>query len=300
MAVITVHNWPEFITAVGTSGAEVEFPHDSTYLRKTPDTSVDPSKLYVDVNGAPKPFVQTEDLSNLYENTFVLDANDYAPEGITTPISITCASINGFGGTIKNLASSAADIFYCYITSGITGIAFLNVNCTGKNFLYAGTSGYKEISKCIFSGRMDGSNSCYFFLGNYVRLKSCAVNVQLYHSGEFVNTGASVHLITCRVNTEDHRDVSTSSDQFRLENCYWTGNYNHYLFLGGTDVYDYSVLDLECAYIHANNDELASYTFVNSDKCDDIRGIAVTTAQLKDPAYMQSKGLPVEMPAETR
>lgn len=300
MAVVTVHNWSELIAAVGTSGAEVEFPHDSTYLRKTPDTSVDPSKLYVDVNGIVQTNVQASDLADLYENTFCLDANDYAPEGITTPISITCASINGFGGTIKNLASSAADIFYCYITSGITGIAFLNVNCTGKNFLYAGTSGWKEISKCIFSGRMDGSNSCNFFLGNYVRLKSCAVNVQLYHSGEFVNTDASVQLITCRVNTEDHRDVSTSSNSFRLENCYWTGNYNHYLFLSGTSVYDYNVLDLECAYIHANNDTLASYTFVNSDKCDDIRGIAVTTAQLKDPAYMQSQGLPVEMPAGTR
>lgn len=295
MAVITVHNWSEFITAVGTSGAEVEFPHDSTYLRKTPDTSVDPSKLYCDANGIVQTNVHTDDLADLYENTFVLDANDYAPEGLTNTISITCASINGFGGTIKNLASSAADIFYCYITSGITGIAFLNVNCTDRNFLYAATSGWKEISKCIFSGRMDGSNSCYFFLGNYVKLKSCAVNVQLYNSSELVYTGASVHLITCRVNTEDHRDVSTSSNQFRLENCYWTGNYNHYLNSIGTDTYNYSVFDLECAYIHANNDTLASYTFVNSDKCDDIRGVSVTTEELQSDVALAAKGFPIQV-----
>ena len=295
MAVITVHNWSEFTTAVGTSGAEVEFPHDSTYLRKTPDTSVDPSKLYCDANGIVQTNVHTDDLADLYENTFVLDANDYAPEGITSTISITCASINGYGGTIKNLASSAADIFYCYITSGITGIAFLNVNCTDRNFLYAGTSGWKEISKCIFSGRMDGSDVCYFFLGNYVRLKSCAVNVQLYHSGEFVNTGASVQLLTCRINTEDHRDVSTSSNQFRVENCYWTGNYNHYLNSIGTDTYNYSVFDLECAYIHANNDTLASYTFVNSDKCDDIRGVSVTTEELQSDVALAAKGFPIQV-----
>lgn len=295
MAVVTVHNWSEFITAVGTSGAEVEFPHDSTYLRKTPDTSVDPSKLYCDANGIVQTNVHTDDLADLYENTFVLDANDYAPEGLTSTISITCASINGYGGTIKNLASSAADIFYCYITSGITGIAFLNVNCTGRNFLYAATSGWKEIGKCIFSGRMDGSNSCYFFLGNYVKLKSCAVNVQLYNSSELVYTGASVHLITCRVNTEDHRDVSTSSNQFRLENCYWTGNYNHYLNSIGTDTYNYSVLDLECAYIHANNDTLASYTFVNSDKCDDIRGVSVTTEELQSDVALAAKGFPIQV-----
>ena len=295
MAVVTVHNWSEFITAVGTSGAEVEFPHDSTYLRKTPDTSVDPSKLYCDANGIVQTNVHTDDLADLYENTFVLDANDYAPEGLTSTISITCASINGYGGTIKNLASSAADIFYCYITSGITGIAFLNVNCTGRNFLYAATSGWKEIGKCILSGRMDGSNSCYFFLGNYVKLKSCAVNVQLYNSSELVYTGASVHLITCRVNTEDHRDVSTSSNQFRLENCYWTGNYNHYLNAIGTDTYNYSVFDLECAYIHANNDTLASYTFVNSDKCDDIRGVSVTTEELQSDVALAAKGFPIQV-----
>lgn len=295
MAVVTVHNWSEFITAVGTSGAEVEFPHDSTYLRKTPDTSVDPSKLYCDANGIVQTNVHTDDLADLYENTFVLDANDYAPEGITSTISITCASINGYGGTIKNLASSAADIFYCYITSGITGIAFLNVNCTGRNFLYAGTSGWKEISKCIFSGRMDGSNSCYFFLGNYVRLKSCAVNVQLYHSGEFVYTGASVQLLTCRINTEDHRDVSTSSNQFRLENCYWTGNYNHYITVQATNDYGYSVLDVECAYIHANNDTMATYTFVNSDKCDDIRGVSVTTEELQSDVDLAAKGFPIQV-----
>lgn len=295
MATITVHNWSEFITAVGTAGADVEFPHDSTYLRKTPDTSVDPSKLYVDANGVVQTNVHTDDLADLYENTFVLDANDYAPEGLTSTITISCASINGYGGTIKNLASSAADIFYCYITSGITGIAFLNVNCTGRNFLNAGTSGWKEIRKCVFSGRMDGDTACYFFLGNYIRLKSCAVNVQLYHSAEFVNTGASVQLLTCRINTEDHRDVLTSSNQFRIENCYWTGNYNHYLILVGTDNYDYSVLDLECAYIHANNDTLAAYTFVNSDKCDDIRGVSVTTEELQSDVALAAKGFPIQV-----
>ena len=295
MATITVHNWSEFITAVGTAGADVEFPHDSTYLRKTPDTSVDPSKLYVDANGVVQTNVHTDDLADLYENTFVLDANDYAPEGLTSTITISCASIKGYGGTIKNLASSAADIFYCYITSGITGIAFLNVNCTGRNFLYAGTSGWKEISKCIFSGRMDGSDVCYFFLGNYVKLKSCAVNVQLYHSGEFVYTGASVHLITCRVNTEDHRDVSTSNNTFRLEGCYWTGNYTHNLYVSPTNDYGYSVLDIECAYIHANNDTMATYTFVNSDKCDDIRGVSVTTEELQSDVDLAAKGFPIQV-----
>lgn len=293
---IVVHDWAEFIAAVGTSGAEVEFPKN---LVKTSDTTVDPNKIYVDVNGAPKPFVQTEDLSNLYENTFVLDANDYAPEGLSSTISITCASLNGFGGTIKNLASSAADILY--LTAELTGIAFLNVNCTGRNFLYAySLVTLKNISKCVFSGRMDGSTICYLFSGSYFQLKFCAVNVQLYHGGELVAGGAALFFQTCKINTEDHRDISTSSNSFRLENCYWTGNYNHYLNVQATNDYGYSVLDVECAYIHANNDTMATYTFVNSDKCDDIRGIAVTTAQLKDPAYMQSKGLPVEMPAETR
>jgi hypothetical protein len=287
-----ISDWNDFITAVGTSNAYVEFPKN---LVHTSDTNVDPNKLYTDANGVVQTNVQVSDLPDLYENDFYLDANDYAPEGLSSTITISCASINGFGGGIVNLASSAADIFYCYITSGITGIAFLNVNCADRNFLYAGTSGWKEISKCIFSGRMDGSDSCYFFLGNYVRLKSCAVNVQLYNSSEFVNTSASVQLITCRVNTEDHRGVSTSSNQFRVENCYWTGNYNHYLNSIGTDTYNYSVFDLECAYIHSNNDTLASYTFVNSDKCDDIRGVSVTTEELQSASALAAKGFPIQV-----
>ena len=137
MAVITVTNWASFITAVGTAGAEVEFPHTSQYLVKTHDRDVDANKLYLDSNGVVQTNVQPSDLANLYENTFKLDANDYAPAGLSTTIEINCTSINGYGATIINLAGSAVNLITINSTTlSISQLAFLNINAENVYFIY--------------------------------------------------------------------------------------------------------------------------------------------------------------------
>ena len=299
MAVVTVHNWSEFITAVGTSGAEVEFPHDGTYLRKTPDTSVDPSKLYVDVNGIVQTNVQAEDLVDLYENTFVLDANDYAPEGLSSTITISCASINGFGGTIKNLASSSANIISTYSFVNFTGIAFLNVRCIDVYFFVSTrNSGWGTVSKCIFTGRMDGQQTSRFIWASCVHFVSCAFNVQLYGSSQFAQNNEGrydwLDFNYCRINTEDHRTGSTYAYPYNIINSIWTGNYNDYIRVN-MSTYDYTVFDLECPNISSSNSPSKDYAFVNSDKCASTDCVQVTTAELQSASALAAKGFPIQV-----
>lgn len=294
MATVVVHNWSEFITAVGTSGADVEFPKS---LVKTTDTEVNPNKLYTDANGVVQTNVQVSDLPDLYENDFYLDANDYAPEGLTSTISITCASINGFGGGIVNLASSSATVITTYSFVNFTGIAFLNARCTNAYFFVSSRSGgWGTVSKCIFTGRMDGEQTSRFIWASLVHFVSCAFNIQLYGSSQFAqnNEGryAWLNFNYCRINTEDHRAGSTDAYPYAIINSIWTGSYNYYI---AASSYDYTVYDLECPSIRGNNSMVAEYIFVNSDKCTSTNGVKVTTAELQSASALAAKGFPIQV-----
>lgn len=294
MAAVVVHNWSEFITAVGTAGAEVEFPKDLTH---TTDTDVDPNKLYTDANGVVQTNVQPSDLANLYENSFTLDANDYAPGGITTHIQIRCTSINGFGGTIINLASSMDGIMGFYAVTQVTGIAFLNINLENRNFFGAVWKGdYNRINKCIFSGRLAASNNA-FILTNYLKFTSCAFALELWGlmaSLTSDSTGALSTFEFCRIQLTK-TDTSSNSLIIKLaaKNSYITGSVT-----APINIYtpsDYTVIGIETPQIYAQNSS-QSNVLANSDKCNNISGYltSVTTAQLKDAAYLSSIGFPIQ------
>lgn len=296
MATVVVHNWSEFITAVGTSGADVEFPKS---LVKTTDTEVNPNKLYTDANGVVQTNVQVSDLPDLYENDFYLDANDYAPEGLTSTITISCASINGFGGGIVNLASSSANIISTYSFVNFTGIAFLNVRCIDVYFFVSTrNSGWGTVSKCIFTGRMDGQQTSRFIWASCVHFVSCAFNVQLYGSSQFAQNNEGrydwLDFNYCRINTEDHRTGSTYAYQYAIINSIWTGSYNDYIS-ATMNSYDYTVYDLECESIQGNNTAVVTYIFVNSEKCASTNGVEVTTAELQSASALAAKGFPIQV-----
>lgn len=291
-----ISDWTDFITAVGTSNAYVEFPKN---LVHTSDTNVDPNKLYTDANGIVQTNVQPTDLANLYENTFILDANDYAPEGLSSTITISCASINGFGGGIVNLASSSATIIGTYSYVSFTGIAFLNVRCTDTYFFVSGRSGgWGTVSKCIFTGRMDGQSTSYFIWASFVHFVSCAFNLQLYGASQFAQNNEGRHDLLdfnyCRINTEDHRTGSTYAYRYAIINSIWTGSYNDYI-AATMNSYDYTVYDLECVSIRGNNSTVATYIFVNSEKCANTNGVEVTTAELQSASALAAKGFPIQV-----
>lgn len=304
MAII-VTDWAEFIAAVGTSGAEVEFPKD---LVKTSDTEVNPNKLYVDANGTVQTNVQASDLANLYENTFVLDANssDGFPEGLSASIAINCASLKGFGGTIINLSSNGVNIFETKTGTNIDGIAVLNVSCKNCNFMHSTWNGTKgTISHFINSGRCDasttGDGNYYLFASNMI-FSQCAFTVELFNYAKLTyyhfNVGYSIFSY-CRFNTIDNRTIDTGTgypEQFAMSNCYFTGNFNKGINISmDTEYMDYTVIDVDGQNVRANNSSTGGYVFVNSDRATiGAYVVGVTTAQLKDAEYLASLGFPIQ------
>lgn len=295
MAAVVVHNWSEFVTAVGTAGAEVEFPKSLTH---TTDTDVDPNKLYTDEYGVVQTNVQPADLPNLYENTFVLDANsdDGFPGGITTHIQIRCASINGFGGYIKNLASSMDGVLGFYAVTQVTGIAFLNINLEGYMFFGAVWSGgYNQINKCIFAGRLVSDN--YAFINtHYFNFTSCAFTLDLWGSMADLTSYATGKLSTfdiCRIQLTK-TDPSSSSLVINVlaNNSYITGSLTAPLKIVDSV---YTVIDIETPQITASYSG-QSNTLANSDKCSNISSYLtqVTTETLQSAEDLAAIGFPIQ------
>lgn len=229
MATITVTDWASFITAVGTSGADVEFSHDSAHLVKTRDSAVDENKLYLDSNGIVQTNVQPSDLPDLYENTFVLDANldNDLRAGFTTPIAINCNSINGYGGYIKNVYGNAVNIFNLPSNANvpISQIAFLNFDLE-RAALFNSTH-QNDFELCLFSGREKGQtgNETYIFgsaYGGRTDFISCSFNLELitrikpFYAGVFK---------FCRVEL-DASENDNGEIALTPQNCYFTGDWS--------------------------------------------------------------------------
>lgn len=240
MATIIVSDWGSFITAVGTSGADVEFPK---HLVKTRDRNVDPNKLYVDANGIVQTNVQPSQLANLYENTFVLDANlnNDLKTGFTTPININCNSINGYGGYIKNIYSTGVHIFNMPNANvPISQIAFLNFNLE-RAALFNSTH-QNDFELCLFSGRekgQSGSETYIFgsFYGGRTDFISCSFNLELitrikpFYAGLFK---------FCRVEL-DLSENDNGEIALTPQNCYFTGDWSK----GSINVYG---VEFDCKY----------------------------------------------------
>jgi hypothetical protein len=299
MAII-VHTWSEFIAAVGTSGAEVEFPKN---LVKTQDTDVDPNKLYTDANGVVQTNVQPSDLANLYENTFVLDANssDGFPEGLTAKIEFNCASINGYGGYIKNLAARNIDYMFHTDTVSrgtISGIAFLNIYCENTHFFYTSNpSGFVSVyfTKCIFTGRFVNTNTNSYYTkiifgwDRGTPFTMCSFNFEISGYWLFVRSYDSSPFNYCRIYID--------SDEFSLLNFKVINSY----VLGESDLgislasgSQYTVVNVATSRIDSSVSDIClintdSYSGTIPSHC-----VGVTTEQLKDAEYLASLGFPIQ------
>lgn len=309
MATATVTDWASFITAVGTAGADVEFPHTSTYIKKTSDTQVDPNKLYVDSNGIVQTNVQPSDLPNLYENTFKLDANDYAPAGLSTTIEINCASINGYGSTIINLASSAVNLITNNSSSlTISQLAFLNINAENVYFIY---ETYPiDYYKCIFSGRMINNTSTLTKMfgstgHHHSTFISCAKNVVVDGYVDIYNVGWSedgADLQYCRVELHIKSNSNYAGHLYiSAKNSYFTGDclksWSTYFSADSA----YSIVEIACESGTMSLDIFynpPTLVLVNSDV---FKGYfsrtyytEVNTTTLTDAAALDALGFPIQ------
>lgn len=307
-----ISDWNDFITAIGTTDAYVEFPK---VLVHTQDRNVDPNKLYTDANGVVQTNVQPSDLVNLYENTFVLDANDYAPGGITSTITMSCTDINGYGGYIKNLASTTVDIFENTVDTSVNQLAILNINVENVSFINT-TAASMNYTKCIFSGRAKGDSAHHttvFGDKNNTHssiYNSCAFNfyiVGVYDLFNYLNYGGFVYagpMYDCRleINHVNNNDIVAAGTLWiRFEKSYLTGVIANSVSVTITAQSHYSVIEVEkdsgitvndaqggtVQLILINNE---MYTGTIPTGC-----VGITTAQSKDVSYLNSIGFPIQL-----
>lgn len=289
-----VDNFPDFITAVGTSGAYVEFPKN---LVKTSDTEIVEGKLYVDGSGEPVTNPVTENLGNYYENTFALNANDYAPEGMTARITIACAYFHGRGGAVKNIWFNRADGFYITANTDIRATAFLNwrvTTATNSSFIVFNSNNTYTcyFRKNIFQfGVEETSGGINLF--DYIRpvAVSNSFYVRSASTGEIKIFGNNSNYTACTRNRV-YVDTTTA---YRLYMYYHDsllvqGNCRGFQDARITN----SVID--ATFSGSVNGSNNSKVLVNKDKASSISGehIAVTTEQLTDAAYLSSIGFPIQ------
>lgn len=301
-----ISSWTDFITAVGTSDAYVEFPKS---LVRTSDSAVDPNKLYTDSSGIVQTNVQPSDLANLYENTFKLDANDYAPAGLSATIEINCASINGYGATIINLASSAVNLITNNSTAlSISQLAFLNINAENVYFIY---ETYPiDYYKCIFSGRMtNNTNSRTKMFGStgyhHSTFTSCAKNVEIDGFVDMYNIGTNSDgavLEYCRVELHiKNNPASGGTLHAQAINTYFTGDCEEPYTFGFSSGSAYSVIEVaaESGTLSLDwYDTPITLVLVNTDVFkgyfSPTRFTAVDTETLTDAAALDALGFPIQ------
>ena len=266
-----VDNWPDFVTAIGTSGAYVTFP---------------------DTPG-------------------VIDLNDVAPEGVTSKITTNCVSIDGKGWSIRNLYSKGAhDVFEIYGNNlTIDALHFLNLYVDfqgGSNYClwhrYSGSGNFVSINNSKFSGIFTnaGSNSSLFHSdGSWERayITSCAFNVKL-DSGICIMVG-DVALSYFNYTTYKLSGNSSSQISGKYFNCLFTGeSASTSVSLSSGSNYNVFDVDFTGATSFSCSAPSGSLNLINSDKLPTgatvgTGFVGVTTAQLGDAAYLASLGFPI-------
>lgn len=285
-----VSNWTDFVTAIGTNEAYVEFPKQ---LSLTTDTEIKKGKLYVDSNGDVVVNPTIAGLSTYYENTFKLDQNNYYPEGLTNYITFSCHSFNGCGGVIANLYSLDTNVFrhVAYtVNDSIKNVVFKNVrNARAQSFISRNSTAYGAFS---FSGVMLSvgidvavTTAVTLFDGR-ISLQKSAVNVLANNNG------------TVNINTSGSENTAYNNIEIIGENASFVMHNSQNTMIKGkvhqltANNCNYSVADLEADTITGSNNSAA---IANSDKCSSITDFtSVTSAQMIDAAYLSSIGFPIQ------
>lgn len=248
-----VDTWPDFVTAVGTSGA---------YVKVTPGLT--------------------------------WNMNEVAPDGIST-ITINCASING--GGLKILALRATGyLLTIYRATTIRNISFLNFTANGMIYGAGSLTNWymRHYISCIFTGIVSGD---YIIRTGYGTPKEnqferCGLNVSAVN--------ATFAHATNNIFKDSYIELDTAYlDNLDCYNSYIAGTTN-----GNATIYtSLSVINLSgdgvITWNHSNsvNGQATSVynrdTLPNTQPSTTYKVVGVTDSQIKDSAYLATKGLTI-------
>lgn len=287
-----VDNWEDFITAAGTSGAYVEFPKN---LVLTSDTEIVEGKLYVDSTGEPITNPVVSGLSSYYENTFVLDQNDYAPEGLTSDISMSCKDFNGAGGVIKNIYFKSGQFKHTVSGGNANGI-LRNVNFS--NILIregsAVLSFNSTLFKCIFSTSVDqdvAKSILQTYSSSQGIMKNCSIYIGSVICSQSINACSGLGTPDSQYNRIFVSAPMATLSAPKMTNFQIRGECYALNIASGSS---YGVID--CNVDTQASGSNATQCLINSNKVNGtISGLtAVTSAQLADASYLASIGFPIQ------
>lgn len=281
-----VDNWADFITAVGTSGAYVEFPKN---LVLTADTEIVDGKLYVDDLGEPICNPVVSGLSTYYENTFILNGNDFAPEGLTSNIAFACAEFNGNGGKITNLDFGASYYFSGSNSPAIKNTSFANlISSTDRLFNNC------NLKKDIVSVSLNESNATIFRLCDLDQCSTYLTTLDKTQTRTWYFISAQNNTKNCRI-IIDYDSITFWL--YHSTNFYLKGSITQ-LALDRHNAYGVVDCDVVTTVYGGENWGNDGIILVNSDKVGGSisaqYAVGVTTAQLKDASYLSSIGFPIQ------
>lgn len=268
-----VDNWSDFVTAVGTSGAYVEFP----------------------------------------EGGGDIGMNSYAPTGIeTVNVRCVSIKGNGWtirdlycsGRDAFYLTSDVGIV-------GLNFLDFYFDDQGSRCKFFGGDDNRRQyaFTLCSFSGIIDGnatSHSCIFYWSYYwseVKLSQCAINIRCGGSAVILSAGGSVssdnYLEFCNIRI---RGSGIAFDgKVDLRNCYLTGeSVCTELDVRYSSKSNYNIINIDYREASAFDctGNSGAINLINTDLLPAgavIGGgfIGVTTAQLHDAAYLASLGFPI-------
>jgi hypothetical protein len=252
--------------------------------------NVDPNKLYTDANGVVQTNVQPSDLANLYENTFVLNANssDGFPEGMTSNIAFACANFNGYGGKITNL-NFGTHYFSGSNSPKIENAAFTNI-ISSTDRLFDSCS----LKKNIVSVTLNASNATIFRLCDLDQCSTYLTTLDKTQTRTWYFNSAGNTTKNCRI-TIDYDSVDFWI--YRSTNFYLKGSVKR-LPLDRYNAYGVVDCNVTTTVDGGQNWGNSGIILVNSDKVGGNisapYAVGVTTEQLKDAEELSRIGFPIQ------
>ena len=250
-----VDTWPDFVAAVGTSGAYVEVVPGAVWDANdiAPEGMPTVSVYAVHIDG-----------KGLVIKNARIDQNFF-----------DCLSATASGVTVENIS----------VTNFLASSPVIYKR--GTYSLY-----FKNL---ILSGKQTSGNTIYHYSGNRIYFNSnadsgCGFFIDYNNENDMylINYANYVSFRDCIFNLNGKVILGTSSYSFHAENCYIFGE------IKGCYFNDNSSKNILNAYAEAIAGGGANVAVINGGKCDNITtGTAVTDAQLKDANYLNSINFPI-------
>ncbi len=253
-------------------------------------------------------FVQATAIKDAYvkfaDGGGTINMNEICPDGMTETVTIR-AFVDGNGWNIKNIHLNGGYAFN--ICNKVENLNFTDFNIESSNssrraimfsfdyFTPTGTSEnrYGLLYKCAFNGYLTGGYPNMFKGANNdtdrISLMRCSAKLKITENSH-LNQSYRVLCNHCVFDIDAPNSIDPFYDM-PLNNCLIFGSYKSLTIPGYSK---YVIVDAECQSQAASQGGKSELIIGNQDKAALSNNFnAVTTEQLKNPAYLASLGYPI-------